>query len=328
MLLGISPIVAIAPMMAYTDRHYRYLMRLLTKKTHLYTEMIHAKALIHGDTDRLLHFSKEEHPISLQVGGSDPFELSHCVKLAAEYHYDEVNLNVGCPSERVQSGEFGACLFKKPNLVANVVAAMNKVGSIPVTVKTRIGVDDHDHYQYLKNFVKTVAAENCQTFIIHARKAWLKGLNPKQNREIPPLDYQTVYQLKQDFPDLKIIINGGIKTVEEIQHHLKHVDGVMLGRESYANPFLFSVIDHAIFNSGTSLEMTRSQIVEDYLLYMMQEHQNGVSLRLLIKPLLSLFRDQPGARSWRRFLTENINKDNLEIVNQALKLVKTNIECN
>jgi tRNA-dihydrouridine synthase A len=250
--------VSIAPMMDCTDRHFRYFLRLISKKVVLYTEMVVAQAILHGPKDQLLKFRPEEHPLVLQLGGSNPKELAEAAKIAEQYGYDEINLNVGCPSDRVQSGRFGACLMKEPGLVAECIQGMKKAVRIPVTVKTRIGVDDLDDYDFLYGFIKTISEVGCEHFIIHARKAWLNGLSPKENRTIPPLDYDRVYQIKQAFPHLFITINGGVKTVSDIQQHLTQVDGVMIGREAYSNPYCLASVDQTIFGEAHSIPERRT----------------------------------------------------------------------
>lgn len=313
-------IISIAPMMDWTDRHYRYFMRLITKQTLLYTEMITANAIIHGDKERLLGYHALEHPLALQVGGSDPRQLAECVKIAEDYDYDEINLNVGCPSDRVQNGRFGACLLKEPELVAECIAAMQKVTTIPVTVKTRLGVDHLDSYEHLSHFIKIVTDTGCSTFILHARKAWLKGLSPKENREIPPLRYEVVYQIKQDFPQLNIMINGGIKTIEQMQKHLEFVNGVMLGREAYHNPYLFAVVDKLFYGEDTA-PLSRLEVMEQYIPYILEELKKGIRLTQLIRPILGLFHGMPGAHVWRRYLSENTRsyKTDVQYVREALQ---------
>lgn len=315
-------IITIAPMMAYTDRHYRYLMRIMTKKVLLYTEMLHSHAILCGNRQHLLAYSSIEHPLALQIGGSDASLLADCARIATDFGFNEINLNVGCPSERVQSGQFGAYLFKQPDSVAAAVYAMQKATSIPVTVKTRIAVDDYDHYHHLYRFIDSVSQAGCQVFIIHARKAWLKGLNPKQNRELPPLQYPIVYKLKQDFPHLEIIINGGIKNAGEIYHHLTAVDGVMVGREAYSNPYLFATFDQEFYSSKDSCK-TRQEIVMEYGHYVSLQLREGIRLRSLIKPIIGLFQGQPGARKWRRYLSENIHQGDARILEQALETCMT-----
>lgn len=282
-------------MIDWTDKHFRYFIRLLSPRAFLYTEMITAHAILHGDRDYLLSFNPEEHPVALQLGGSDPALLAECARIGEAYGYDEINLNVGCPSERVQSGSFGACLMREPELVAECVSAMIEAVNIPVTVKSRIGVDDQNEYEILPAFVEKVSQAGCKTFIVHARKAWLKGLSPKQNRDIPPLNYEIVYQLKKDWPDLEIIINGGIRTWEDIHQHWEKVDGVMLGRVACDNPFLFANLDES--------SMTREEAVQRYIPYMERELAKGVRLPVLFRPIMGLFNGCPDARSWRRYLT-------------------------
>lgn len=299
--------LCIAPMMDYSDRHFRYFMRLLSPNALLYTEMITSKAIVHGDRNYLLNYSSQEHPIALQLGGSDAKELAACAKIALDYAYDEINLNVGCPSDRVQSGQFGACLMKQPLLVADCVSAMKNAVSIPITVKTRIGVDDLDSYEHLFYFVKTVAGAGCDIFIIHARKAWLKGLSPKENRDIPPLCYDVVYRLKQDFPQLRIIINGGIREKEAVLQHLQQVDGVMIGREACKNPYFIADLQQSLF-SANGLMPSRKEILVAYLAYVREQLKMGVPLRHLIKPIIGLFQGEAGARSWRRYLSEDVRK--------------------
>lgn len=299
--------ISVAPMMGYTDRHARFLYRLISADAVLYTEMVTSKALLHGNRASLLRFNSEEHPVVLQVGGSDPDEMVNAANLAQEAGYDEVNINVGCPSDRVQSGAFGACLMKRPETVAECVRQMNKSVDLPVTVKVRTGVDDADSYDQLKDFIRNVNEAGCSTFVVHARKAWLKGLSPKQNRDIPPLDYDRVYQLKQDFPKLQIIINGGITSVEQVMRHLQYVDGVMLGREITRNPWLLADLQHLIIQNGSELPQ-RSDVQKIYALYIKQELQSGTSMHALVKPLFGLYCGQQGAKSWRRMLADVAQK--------------------
>ncbi len=294
---------AVAPMMDYTDRFFRYLMRLISRHSLLYTEMIHCAALINGDRDRLLEYDPAEHPLALQLGGNNPDELAACTRMAADWGYDQVNLNLGCPSERVQSGRFGACLMAEPELVADCLRAMIGVGDLPVTVKTRIGIDHQDSYPELTHFVATLAEAGCRTFIIHARKAWLQGLSPRENREIPPLRYDVVYRLKQDFPHLEIWINGGIRSLEEAARHLRHVDGFMIGRAAYEDPWLFSQVDSQFYH-WRGVPMTRFAVLADYLVFLERERRRGTPLHLMTKHLITLFYGQPGAREWRRFLSD------------------------
>lgn len=310
-------------MMDCTDSHYRYLARLISQHVLLYTEMVTTGAVIHGDRAKLLKFSHEELPLAIQLGGSDPKALAESAFVAAQFGYDEVNLNVGCPSDRVQAGRFGACLMKEPQRVADCVAAMRERADISVTVKTRLGVDDLDSYQVLMDFVGTVAEVGCDTFIIHARKAWLKGLSPRQNRDIPPLCYDRVYRLKQDMPALTIGINGGIKTCAEITEHLRHVDSVMIGREAYANPWLLASFDQEFFG-GRAQPASIKEIILRYLPYVAQQLNQGVRLRSLVRHLVGLFHGYPGARRWRRYLSENAGRDvsGVKVIEDALEFVK------
>lgn len=315
---------SIAPMLDWTDRHCRYFHRLLSKETLLYTEMVTTGAIIHGKGDYLA-YSEEEHPVALQLGGSDPAALAHCAKLAEQRGYDEINLNVGCPSDRVQNGMFGACLMGQATLVADCVKAMRDVVSIPVTVKTRIGIDHQDSYEFLCDFISTVAGRGeCDMFTIHARKAWLSGLSPKENREVPPLDYPRVYQLKRDFPALTIAINGGVKTLEEARQHLQHLDGVMMGREAYQNPGILARVDREIFGRQSEV-MDSVAIIESLYPYIERELANGTYLGHITRHILGLFQGIPGARQWRRHLSENAHKPGADVrtVEQALALVRS-----
>ncbi len=299
--------LSIAPMMEVTDRHFRYFMRLLTKHALLYTPMITTQALLHGDKQRLLDFSPEEQPVAIQLGGDNPTHLADCAKLAEDQGYCEVNINIGCPSDRVKSGNFGACMMNQAELVAACVAAMKKAVDIPVTIKHRTGVDDQDSYENLHEFVSTVAQADCDRFIVHARKAWLSGLSPKQNRTIPPLRYDYVYQLKKDFPQNCFVINGGIRTVQDSQQHLQKVDGVMLGRVAYEEPYLLNDADKIIFNKNEK-NLSRTEIVEAIIPYTEQVIKNGQPLTRISNHLLPLFKGQVGAKKWRRYLSENSHK--------------------
>ncbi|MGB5396591.1 MAG: tRNA dihydrouridine(20/20a) synthase DusA [Gammaproteobacteria bacterium] len=298
----LSRTISVAPMMGWTDRHARYFLRLITKHTLLYTEMVTTGAVLHGQRETLLKYHPAEHPLALQLGGSGPAELAECAQIAEDLGFDEINLNVGCPSDRVQSGRFGACLMAEPQLVADCVAAMNSRVRIPVTVKCRIGIDDMEDYASLEGFIDTVAATGCDTFIVHARKAWLKGLSPKQNRDIPPLRYDLVYQLKQSRPGLNIIINGGIKSLDETAQHLQHVDGVMLGREAYHNPFMLSEVDRRFYQKQKN-PVTREQVVEQLVAYIDEELRAGTRLHSITRHIYGLFAGMPGARNWRRELS-------------------------
>ena len=316
--------LSVAPMMDHTDRHCRYFLRLISRHVLLYTEMITTDAVIHGDREQLLAFSQEEHPLALQLGGSDPRELALSARIAEDMGYDEVNLNVGCPSDRVQSGQFGACLMSKPLLVADCIAEMKKHVSIPVTVKTRTGIDDRDSYAELTAFIKHVHNAGCRIFIIHARKAWLNGLSPKENREVPPLQYDRVYQLKRDFPDLEIIINGGFTSLEQIMTQYAHVDGVMIGRAAYHNPYLLSGIDRGIFCKNHPVP-GRHEILEKYAGYVKQNLGRGIRLNQMTRHILGLFQGQAGARAFRRIISENSHKPGtgIEILQQAADQIST-----
>lgn len=298
---------SVAPMLDWTDTHCRYFHRLLSRHALLYTEMVTTGAIIHGNRQRHLQFNAEEHPLALQLGGSNPADLAECAKIAQDYGYDEINLNVGCPSDRVQNGRFGACLMAEPELVAECVSAMRQAVSIPVTVKSRIGIDERDSYQELAQFIGTVAAAGCETFIVHARKAWLSGLSPKQNRDVPPLRYDLVFQLKRDFPQLRIVINGGIETLDASLDLLKKIDGVMLGREIYHNPYLLADVDRRIFHDDHPLR-SRQEIVLALLPYIERQLQQGVRLHCIARHLLGLFHGVDGARAWRRHLSENATR--------------------
>jgi tRNA-dihydrouridine synthase A len=308
--MDLNPL-SIAPMMERTDRHFRHLMRQITKETLLYTEMVTTPAIIRGDRYKLLDFYPEEKPLVLQLGGDNPSELAECAVIAQDYGYDAVNLNVGCPSSRVQNGNFGACLMAQPELVAKAVAAMQKVVSIPVTVKHRIGIDNRDRYEDLQEFVKIVSEADCRHFIVHARKAWLQGLSPKENRDIPPLRYEDVYRLKQEFPHLLIEINGGITTLEQVSNCLQRVDAVMIGRAAYDNPYLFATVDRDMYHQ-TNLIPTRHQIVAAMLPYIDYWLSRGVKLNSITRHMLQLFAGQPGAKKWKRYLSENVHLANAD----------------
>ena len=300
-----SSAVSIAPMMDWTDRHCRYFYRLLSKNTQLYTEMITSKAILRGDKNRLLDFNASEHPLTLQLGGSDPKEMAECAQIAQKWGYDEVNINVGCPSDRVHSGSFGACLMKEPDLVAACVEAMIEKCDIPVTVKSRIGIDDMESYDELSDFVSLINSKGCKHFIIHARKAWLQGLSPKENRTIPPLNYPWVYELKKDFPQIQITINGGITSCLEIKSHLDYVDGVMLGRAVYNNPFLLSEVDSDIFSEKKN-PINREQILKIYMVYMTEQLKIGVPIRSMTRHILGLYHGETNAKLFRRLLSGKV----------------------
>jgi tRNA-dihydrouridine synthase A len=315
--------VCVAPMMDYTDRHFRYFIRLMTRHTLLYTEMVTSGAILHGDHRRFLEFHPAEHPVALQLGGSEPAALATCARIAEDYGYDEVNLNVGCPSDRVQSGRFGACLMLEPKLVAECVTAMRAACRMPVTVKTRIGVDERDSYSELADFVGEIAAAGCGTFIIHARKAWLKGLSPKQNREIPPLRYDVAEALKRDFPALSIVVNGGVQTLDAMQGHLAAFDGVMVGREAVSNPYLFADVDRRFYGSD-AVPLSRQAILQAWLPYLAAQLQEGVPLARMTRHALGLFHGAPGARAWRRRLSEEAARPaaGLNVFTDALDSLK------
>jgi tRNA-dihydrouridine synthase A len=320
---GLNRTFSIAPMLDWTDRHYRYFARLMSSQALLYTEMVTTGAILHGRGDYLA-YNEEEHPLALQLGGSNPQELAECARLAAERGYNEVNLNVGCPSDRVQNGRFGACLMAEPELVAECVDAMKQAVSIPVTVKTRIGIDTQDSYEFLTSFIDTVHSKGCDAFTIHARKAWLQGLSPKENREIPPLDYERVYQLKQDYPQLSISINGGVTSLEQAKQHLSRLDGVMVGREAYQNPYLLADVDRQLCGLNTQAP-SREQVIEKMLPYIEAHLAAGGRLNHISRHIIGLFQGLPGSRAWRRHLSENAHKPNAgtEVVLQAFKLVNT-----
>lgn len=309
---GIDHTFSVAPMLDWTDRHCRYFYRLMSKRAVLYTEMVTTGAIIHGKGD-YLSYNDEEHPVVLQLGGSDPKAMALSAQKAQQYGYDEVNINVGCPSDRVQNGAFGACLMAQPQQVADCIKAMREACDIPITVKTRIGIDDSDEYQFLTDFVEITQAAGCNSYTIHARKAWLQGLSPKQNRDVPPLNYPRVYQLKQDFPALNISINGGIETLAQAQSHLTHVDGVMVGRAVYQDPFLMTQVDHTLYGDApcTLSRVDVLNAIKPYIEQQISAHERTTTWHIL-RHMLGLFNGQPGARAWRRFLSEqarNFSKD-------------------
>ena len=314
--------LSVAPMMDYTDRHFRYFLRQMTRRTLLYTEMITTAAIIHGDRAKLLDFFPVEKPLVLQLGGDNPEQLAECAKIGQDWGYDEINLNVGCPSDRVQNGHFGACLMARPVQVGSCIQAMQKAVSIPVSVKHRIGIDDQDKYEDLKEFVQIVAEFGCQRFTVHARKAWLKGLSPKENRTIPPLRYEDVYRLKTDFPQLFVEINGGIRAIAEIQSHLQQVDAVMIGRVAYENPYFLATVDRDIY--GEKIEpLTRAEIVRKMLPYIDEWTSKGLKLHPISRHLLTLFNGQPGTKAWKRHISENAHLSNADskIIKKALQKV-------
>ncbi len=299
---GLTRTFCVAPMMEWTDRHCRTFLRLISRHALLYTEMVTAAAVVRGDRERLLGFDPFEQPVALQLGGSDPDELARAARLGAETGYREINLNVGCPSDRVRSGRFGACLMAEPDLVARCVAAMRRAVDVPVTVKCRIGIDDQDSEEDLNRFVSAVAQGGCAALIVHARKAWLKGLSPKQNREVPPLDYGRVYRLKRTFPGLEIIINGGIETLDQAAAHLTHVDGVMLGRAAYQHPYLLADVDRRFFGSSAPAP-SREAVIDAFAAYAARQLERGVRLHQMTRHVLGLYHSQPGARAFRRHLS-------------------------
>ncbi len=345
--------ICIAPMLDWTDRHCRFFHRLLTRKARLYTEMVTSGALLHGDVARHLEYHEQEHPLALQLGGSDPHDLAHCARLAKAWRYDEINLNCGCPSERVQRGAFGACLMEEPARVAECVRAMHEASGLPITVKHRIGLAQREalfdptqqpesDYGFMRDFVGTVAEAGCAVFIVHARKAVLKGLNPKQNRDIPPLNYEYVHQIKRDFPHLTIILNGGVTTLEEAQNHLQYVDGVMFGRQAYHNPSMLAHIDAAFYSdtvptSGTMPDSIpinkilppttaseaqtdiRAKVIEQLKTYAEQELARGTYLGAITRHILGLYQGYPGARHWRRLLSDptHLAKAQVDLLDHA-----------
>ena len=298
-----KPYISIAPMLDWTDRHCRYFHRLISPNAVLFTEMVTTGAIIHGDQDRHLAFSPQEHPIVLQLGGSDPAALATCAQLAAEkYSYDEINLNCGCPSDRVQNGAFGACLMNEPQIVAECVAAMRAAVDIPVTVKCRIGIDDCEERPFLDRFIRTVMEAGCQQFTVHARKAWLKGLSPKENREVPPLRYDIAAEIKQKYPQLQIILNGGVKDLATVQEQLRVFDGVMIGREAYQNPWSLYELECALF--GDTRNLTRYDVIEQMIPYLEEQMAQGVPLKSMTRHILGLFHDQRGGKKWRQIISQ------------------------
>lgn len=301
------PHISVAPMMDWTDRHCRFFHRLIAPHIRLYTEMVTTGAIIHGDRDRFLRFDPAEHPVALQLGGDDPATLAACSKICADYGYDEVNLNCGCPSDRVQSGNFGACLMSQPDLVARCVEAMRHAADIPVTVKCRIAIDNEEELPFLNKYIERVSNSGCQTFIIHARKAWLNGLSPKENRDIPPLRYDIVEKMKERYPALEIIVNGGVKTLNDTRNHLKALDGVMIGREAYQNPYFLAEIEEKVFNN-TAIS-NKTDIARAMIPYIEQQNTDyGTPVKSVTRHMLGLFQGLPGARQWRRYISENAHR--------------------
>ncbi len=323
---ALSRRLSVAPMMDCTDRYARYLLRLITRHTLLYTEMVPAAAIVHGRAELFLRFDPAEHPVAVQFGGSEPSELATCARWAHRYGYDEVNLNVGCPSDRVQSGRFGACLMAEPQRVADCVSAMAEASPLPVTVKCRIGIDDQDSWAALRDFVGTVSEAGCRSFAIHARKAWLKGLSPKQNRDVPPLHYDRVHALKEAFPELEIVINGGITCLDEAERQLQFVDGVMIGREAYHNPYMLAEADRRLFDDPRPVP-SRHAILKAYLPFVEDQLRDGAPLSAMSRHLLGLFQGVPGARAWRRHISENAHKPGagVHVLQDAAAKVRT--EC-
>ncbi len=314
--------LSVAPMMDWTDRHARSFHRLIADRALLYTEMVTTGAILFGNKQRFLGFDAAEHPVVLQLGGSEPDALAAAAIEGRRFGYDEINLNVGCPSDRVQNGRFGACLMAEPALVTAAVSSMATAVDLPVTVKTRLGIDEQDSYAFLSDFVGQVAEAGCETFIIHARKAWLSGLSPKENREIPPLDYARVGRLKRDFPELRIILNGGLREPDQMMAELAHVDGVMIGREAYQNPYSLAWMQQAVFEDQRPIP-SRHEIVRRFLGYVERQLGEGVPLHAMTRHILGLFNGQKGARAWRRHLSTAVHREHagLEVIEEALNLV-------
>ena len=312
----------VAPMLDWTDRHCRMFHRMLTRHALLYTEMVTTGAILFGNRDQHLAFNSQEHPLALQIGGSDPAALAECARIAEGYGYDEINLNVGCPSDRVQSGRFGACLMAEPALVAECVSDMSNAVSIPVTVKCRIGIDDQDDYEDLQRFISTVSAAGANTFIVHARKAWLDGLSPKENRDIPPLNYERVHVLKREFPNLQIIINGGFQTLDACDEQLQWVDGVMVGRAAYHNPLMLLDADRRFFGTEP-VTLDETALIASICDYVETEMRQGAKLKYISRHIIGLFHNRPGARQWRRHISENAHLAgaNAEVIRTAARYV-------
>jgi tRNA-dihydrouridine synthase A len=312
--------LSVAPMMDRTNRHERYFLRLISRRALLYTEMISASAVLRGDRARLLGYDPLERPLALQVGGAEPEALAAVARIAEDMGYDEINLNVGCPSDRVRQARFGACLMAEPELVARCVAAMGQAADLPVTVKTRTGIDWRDSYEDLAGFVGTVAGAGCRSFAIHARKAWLRGLSPKENREVPPLDYDRVYRLKRDFPDLEIVLNGGVQDLDQTEEHLARVDGVMIGRAAYQDPYVLAEADRRVFGDPSPVP-SREEVVRALLPYAERQCARGVPVKAITRHILGLFNGRPGARLWRRSLSEEAHRPGAgpEVIEEALE---------
>lgn len=307
-------------MMDWTDRHCRFFLRLLAPSARLYTEMVTAAALTHGDAERLLQFDVVEHPVALQLGGSDPKMMADAAKLGAQAGYDEININVGCPSDRVQSGQFGACLMSSPDVVASCFKEMSSVSDVPVTVKTRIGIDDQISYEFLREFVAILHTAGCDTFIVHARVAILQGLSPRENRSVPPLHYDRVYELKREFPDLTIVLNGGIVSTEQVLSHLETVDGVMIGRQAYHQPYFLTELEAVLFDHKDWQAPSRHEVIELMIPYIERQMSAGTELKNITRHLLGLYAGQPGARAWRRRVSEHTHLPGagIEVLQEAL----------
>jgi tRNA-dihydrouridine synthase A len=316
-----EPIVAVAPMMDWTDRHCRFFLRLLDPRARLYTEMVTAEAVVHGDAERLLQFDPAEHPVALQLGGSEPAAMAAAARAGARFGYDEININVGCPSDRVQSGAFGACLMADPGRVAACVRAMRDATDVPVTVKMRIGIDERDSYAFLCEFLEPVADAGCDTFLVHARKAILAGLSPKENRTVPPLDHERVYRLKREHPQLTIVLNGGISSTADALRHLEQVDGVMIGREAYQNPWFLVELERALCGESIDVPRARQEVVRRMLPYIEAQLALGSELKHITRHMLGLFAGVRGARRWRRHLSEQAHRPGagVEVVEAALE---------
>ena len=315
-------VVSIAPMLEWTDRHCRYFHRLISPNSLLYTEMVTTGALIHGDRERYLRFNKEEHPIAIQLGGSDPSDLAECAKMAKDYSYDEINLNCGCPSDRVQKGQFGAVLMENPDLVAKCIESMRKATTLPVTVKCRIGIDEQDSFEFLDNFITPVKQASCGHFIIHARKCWLTGLSPKENRTIPPINYPRAKEIKEKHPQLSFSLNGEIKTVQQIKGHLKDFDSVMIGREAYQNPYILSDIEREIFGTPENKLLSREQIVKKMIPYIEEQVNQKARINTITRHMMGLFKGQRGGRKWRQTLSTLVHKEGItpaQVFEEALK---------
>ena len=316
--------VSVAPMMDCTDKHEIYFLSLISKNIHLYTEMIVANAIIRGDRNKLLSFKKISNPVTLQVGGSNPNELAEACKISEDYGYKEINLNLGCPSKKVQKNKFGACLMQEPELVARCIESMSKATNLPITIKTRIGYNDVEDFEFLKSFIQTTKDAGSQKFIIHARKALLKKLSPKENLNIPPLKYDFVYKLKKHFKNDEIIINGGIKSTEEIKNHLLNVDGVMIGRAIYHSPYFLAEIEKEVFDNSNV--PTRSEVMEKLIPYIQEQTSNGVQLNHIMRHTVGLFHGQHGSKTWKQYLSKNmcIRDADLQRVNHIMDQVKKN----